>query len=199
MTRVTAASRLHLGLFRLPAEQETALPDRDGQLTIPCRHFGGAGLMIHQPGIQVSVHKAKTWSAQGPLAERALRFAHQFLDNSPELTPEAFALTVERCAPEHSGLGTGTQLGLAVAKALAVELGQPDWDASLLAQRIGRAERSAIGVHGFQQGGFLVDGGKSATTRVAPLVARCDVPAAWSILLVVPRAGAGIHGTEERA
>jgi beta-RFAP synthase len=153
--------------------------------------------MIDKPGIVVNVVPSTAWSATGPSAERALAYAHAFLCNSPELEQRPFELCVERCPPEHVGLGTGTQLGLAVAKALAAALRRPDWDACFLARRIGRGQRSGIGVHGFEHGGFLVDGGKGAATFVAPLIARHDFPSDWGILLVVPNNMHGVHGASE--
>jgi beta-RFAP synthase len=198
MIRVTTPSRLHFGLFRLPADEGDFRPDLGDKLTLPARSFGGVGLMIDKPGVQVSVAPAKAWSATGPLAERALAFAQTFLGSSPELAPHPFAITVEHCAPEHAGLGTGTQLGLAVSRALAAALGRPDWPSALLAGCVGRGQRSGVGVHGFQQGGFLVDGGKNATTILAPLVARHDFPADWAILLILPNDIQGVHGARER-
>ncbi len=88
------------------------------------RQYGGVGLMIDKPGVEVSVAAAPTWSATGPCAERALAFAQQFMRLDPK-SDAAFAITVEQCASEHTGLGAGTQLGLAVAKALAIALGEP--------------------------------------------------------------------------
>src|SRR5947209_3789685 len=127
MIRVTTASRLHFGLFRLPAK---------GGLRMPVRHFGGVGLMIDKPGARLSAAPAEVWSATGPCAERVLAYAQEFLHNCPEIPPHAFALAVERAAPEHVGLGTGTQLALGFAKALAMALGRPDWDSALLARRV---------------------------------------------------------------
>jgi beta-ribofuranosylaminobenzene 5'-phosphate synthase len=198
MIRVSAPSRLHFGLLRLPAADDGFWPDREGNPTISARRFGGVGLMISQPGVQVSLAPAHDWSATGPCARRALAYARQFLRNSPELEPRAFALTVERCAPEHVGLGTGSQLGLTVARALSVALGRSEWDACWLGRRLGRGLRSSIGIHGFQHGGFLVDGGKSAFAAAAPLVARHDFPEEWAILLMLPRDAQGVHGLEER-
>jgi beta-ribofuranosylaminobenzene 5'-phosphate synthase len=195
MIRLASPSRLHFGLFRLPSPE--AWPDLGGNFTVPARHFGGVGLMIDKPGIQMSAAPAKVWSATGPLAERALAYAHEFLQNSPDIEPQAFALNIEHCAPEHVGLGTGTQLGLTVAKALATALGRPDLDAVQCAGRVGRGRRSGIGVHGFQHGGLLVDGGKNVVTALAPLVARHEFPADWAILLVLPQAAKGVSGPQE--
>ena len=197
MIRVTAPSRLHFGLFRLPSEKDDYWPDLEGKLTVPARHFGGIGLMIDRPGVRISIEHADSWSATGPSAERALAFARQFMHNSPELPPQAFQITVEHCASEHVGLGTGTQLGLAVAKALAFSENRRDWDAVELARRLGRGLRSGIGIHGFEHGGFLVDGGKTRETRLAPLVARHAFPEDWSVLLLVPQNQQGVHGFQE--
>jgi len=195
MIRLASPSRLHFGLFRLPTPE--AWPDLSGKLSVPARHFGGVGLMIDKPGIQLTVAPAKVWSATGPLAERALAYSHELLQNSPDLGPQAFALNIEHCAPEHVGLGTGTQLGLTVAKALATALGRPDLDAVQCAGRVGRGRRSGIGVHGFQHGGLLVEGGKNAVTSLAPLIARHAFPADWAILLVLPEAAKGVSGPQE--
>ena len=191
MIRVSAPSRLHFGLFHIPSEQ-------DAVAAVPPRQYGGVGLMIDKPGVKVSLAPAAAWSATGPCADRALAFAREFMRQCPEIEA-IFALTVERCAAQHVGLGTGTQLGLAVAKALAIALGQPEWTAAELARRIGRGLRSGIGVHGFDNGGLIVDGGKGALTTIAPLVARREFPSDWAILLIVPNHTQGVHGDQERA
>ena len=66
MIRLTAPSRLHFGLFALPARGVTHWPNVEGQPTIPARRFGGVGLMIDQPGVQVTVRPASQWSGAGP-------------------------------------------------------------------------------------------------------------------------------------
>src|SRR5262249_44297561 len=65
------------------------------------------------------------------------------------------------------------------------------------ARRVGRGLRSALGIHGFAHGGFLVDGGKSRITRIAPLIARFPFPEAWRVLLVLFPEAAGHHGIRE--
>jgi beta-ribofuranosylaminobenzene 5'-phosphate synthase len=196
MVRVIAPSRLHFGLFRLPSEPNGLLQGNES-LVLAERYFGGVGLMIDKPGIQVEVAPAQVWSATGPLADRALAYAQTFARNCPEFETQAFTIDVIQTAPEHVGLGTGTQLGLAVARAIALAMGKPEWDAPFLAGRIGRGLRSGIGVHGFQRGGFLVDGGKKAGTSLAPLIVRHAFPDEWAILLILPRDSQGVHGLQE--
>ena len=197
MTRVTAPSRLHFGLLSLPAAGRDRWPGLDGDPGQPARHFGGVGLMVDRPGLVVGVEPATDWSATGPLADRALAFARRVVDSLPAGERRPFRVVVESAPAEHTGLGVGTQLGLAVARAIAVESGH-DWPATELATRAGRGERSAIGVHGFAAGGLIVEGGKRPGEAVSPLVGRYAVPAEWAILLVTPPAAADWYGGRER-
>ena len=70
------------------------------------------------------VGRAERLSAAGPLAERALQFARQFAAHGSRPSAAAASepachIEIESAPPEHVGLGTGTQLGLAVAAGLA--------------------------------------------------------------------------------
>jgi beta-RFAP synthase len=105
---------------------------------------------------------------------------------------------VERCPAEHTGLGVGTQLGLAVAKALAVAQGSPHDPAAALATRIGRGERSAIGIHGFDSGGLIVEGGKQPGQDVSPLVEHVTLPDVWRVVVFTPPGADRWHGDDER-
>ncbi len=184
--RVQTSSRLHFGMLSL-AEEESDSPTG--------RQFGGVGLMVRAPGVAVRVRRAAGWAARGPLAGRALEFARWACQALPAVG--AIDVTVENAAPEHVGLGTGTQLGLAVAQAAAQLAGRADLDACRLAALVGRGQRSALGIHGFARGGFLVEAGKRPGGAVAPLIARMDFPDSWRILLILPRGRHGLHGPPE--
>src|SRR5207248_259255 len=93
--------------------------------------------------------------------------------------------------------GTGTQLGLAVALAMVKSSGVSDVDGPDLARRVGRGARSALGVHGFAQGGFLVEAGKRDGDPLAPLVARSAFPETWRVVVALPPGEPGIHGRQE--
>jgi beta-RFAP synthase len=191
MVRVQTASRLHFGVLSLSGAGPAG------------RRFGGVGLMVRRPGLCVRVDAAPAWSATGPLAERALAFAHRFAQAVRQegvADPAPRHLVVETAAPEHAGLGTGTQLGLAVGRALAASWGLAG-DVAELARRVGRGRRSALGAHGFALGGFLVEAGKGGDDWLAPLVARLPFPESWRVLLVLPAGEglgvAGLHGAGE--
>jgi beta-RFAP synthase len=201
MIRVHAPSRLHFGLFGMTppgADSARYWPNRQGEPVLTARYFGGAGLMVQRPGLRLTVSPAPGWYARGPLAERALAYARHFLQTLPLHALPPQQIIVEAAAPEHVGLGTGTQLGLAVAHVLAVAAGLPDLGATELARRVGRGARSALGVHGFGAGGFLVDGGKREADALASLVARAAFPEDWRVVLALPSSGPGLHGVSER-
>jgi beta-RFAP synthase len=201
MTRVRTASRLHFGLLGLGPDAPGGAgrwPNRLGEPVLPARRFGSVGLMVEAPGVELTVTPARGWSAQGPLAERALAFARHFVHNTQPHQVPPHQIVIEHAAPEHMGLGTGTQLALAVGRALAVVSGLVDSDVPALARLMGRGLRSALGVHGFAHGGFLVDGGKGVVDGLAPLVARVPFPPDWRLVLVLPPWGPGLHGLPER-
>lgn len=189
MVVLRTGSRLHFGLLGVGAA-----PARPG---LTARRFGGVGLMVESPGLWLEALPAPAWSAEGALAGRALAFAERFARSFPleAVRPQHFR--VRSAPPEHAGLGTGTQLGLAVARLAAAASGRPDLSAAELAVRVGRGRRSGLGVHGFAHGGLLVDGGKGAADAVAPLVARFAFPPEWLVVLVVPPWSQGLHGDAE--
>lgn len=183
--QIEAPSRLHFGLLALNPD----LP----------RRFGGVGVMIKQPGSVLRVESADTFGVSGRLSHRLEEFAQRYCQHIGMALPAAH-FVLERNAPEHSGFGTGTQVGLLTAKALALLSGDLQTTAPELAERIGRCGRSGIGVHGFEQGGLLVDSGKSKQDKVATLVARHAVPSDWRFVVVIPKELQGLHGgAEEQA
>ncbi|MFO0841006.1 MAG: hypothetical protein U0797_01225 [Gemmataceae bacterium] len=163
-------------------------------------------MMIDAPGLSLRVEPSNGWSAEGPLAERALEFAYRAVGLAPAvrtagINPAAHLpprrIIVESAPREHVGLGVGTQLGLAVARGLAASWGI-EASVPALAKSVGRGLRSALGVYGFEQGGVLVEAGK-VNNELSPLVARLPFPEAWRVVFVVPSTATGRHGAEERA
>jgi beta-RFAP synthase len=145
--------------------------------------------MVESPAVGVAVEVAEDWSAEGPSAERALAVAQRVAPDRPH------RIVVGVCPPEHIGLGVGTQLSLAVARAII----GPETATAELARLAGRGNRSGIGVHGFERGGFLVDGGKREGDELAPLIVLAEFPADWRIVLLTPKVESSWHGDRERA
>ena len=184
MIEVVAPSRLHFGMLSF-AQGDT-------------RQFGGIGAMIDRPGVRLKIEPAAKFEVHGPLRTRALKIVEQFCQALEIAGRPACRMDVESAPPEHVGLVTGTQLGMAIAVGLAAFLERDDLDYLTLAGAVGRGERSAIGTHGFAQGGLLVEAGKYEGEAFSPLVARVELPEAWRFVLITPQGERGLSGDAER-
>ena len=95
------------------------------------------------------------------------------------------------------GLGTGTQLGLAVARALATPAGLTGPAVDLAPRRPGAA--FGAGHPRFRPRRLPGRSGQALPDEgVSPLVARAAFPEAWRVVLVLPAGGQGLHGHHER-
>jgi beta-RFAP synthase len=178
---VETAARLHFGVL-----------DLRGALG---RRFGGIGAAVPAPTLLLSASPADTLSVTGEDADRAEGFARQILAH--HRVERGAVLHVERALPPHAGLGSGTQLGLAVARALAEIYGLPT-DAPGLACATGRGQRSAIGTWTFEGGGLVLEGGRyPGSGRVAPLLARLPFPPSWRCVIAVPDSVSRMTGAAE--
>jgi beta-ribofuranosylaminobenzene 5'-phosphate synthase len=184
---VRAPARLHLGFL-----------DPSGSLG---RRFGSLGLVVDgwETAVEMAAARRDELSAVDPAAQSELDRAATFLQRLREHTGhmEPVALRLLATMPAHAGLGSGTQLALAVGRAFTRWHGL-NIDAATLAGWLGRGARSGIGIGGFEQGGLLVDGGPGADERAAPVLARVDLPAAWRIVLVLDERRRGLSGNAER-
>jgi beta-ribofuranosylaminobenzene 5'-phosphate synthase len=182
---VETSARLHFGLL-----------DLGGVLG---RRFGGIGTSAPGPTLLVSARHAGTLEVAGDDSGRAEQFARRFLAGMGSGEQSGAHIAVHRSLPAHAGLGSGTQLALAVGRALAelrgLTIGAPE-----LAKAVGRARRSAIGTWTFAGGGLVVEGGHGASGEcVAPLLARLPFPPGWHCVVAVPDSEAGINGGAEDA
>ena len=179
---VTVPARLHLGFI-----------DLEGGLG---RRFGSVGLAVSGLDAVVEAKAARQSGVEGDPSGRArelLDLAAQQLGLS-----RGTRLRVRAAPPRHAGLGSGTQLALAVGAAVAAAHGRP-FDPRAMAPQLGRGARSGVGVAVFEQGGFIVDGGRGARPQVAPVLARYFFPSEWRVVLIHDSAHEGLHGQAERA
>jgi beta-RFAP synthase len=181
---VRTGARLHFGVL-----------DLRGALG---RRFGGLGAGIPSPSLMLEAARADDGAvAEGPDAERAAEFARRFL--AFHHLDGGARVIVHQQIPAHAGLGSGTQLGLSVARALA-ELYGLSTEPGELASAVSRGQRSAIGTWAFTLGGFIVEGGRRpGESGVAPLIGRYEVPARWRCVVAVPPGSPGLSGEAEAA
>ncbi len=108
-------------------------------------------------------------------------------------------LNAVQLPPRHSGLGSGTQIAITSTTTLNQFFQLPTPSIAELSVAVGRGTRSAIGSHGFAEGGFLVDQGKSANEAIASLDFHTDFPRDWPIVLMFPDQPVGLAGEQEQA
>lgn len=179
---VTTSSRLHMGFF-----------DLNGGLG---RRFGSIGLALQAPTTALIVSPAKEISASGDGANRAIKIA-QLLFQALNLDA-GIHIQLKQNIPEHSGLGSGTQLSLAIGLSLSKLYGL-DLTVNDIAVLTKRGARSGIGLGTFAQGGLIVDGGRTLQSAIPPVIAHADFPQDWPILLIFDRSHQGVHGDQEIA
>jgi beta-ribofuranosylaminobenzene 5'-phosphate synthase len=178
--RVIAPARLHLGFL-----------DLNGGLG---RRYGSIGLSVDAPVTDLTIHRATAFSASGPEAERVGALLPRFAKHFG--LEDAFAADVASAIPAHAGLGSGTQLALAVGAAV-IRLSGMAADPRTLGELVDRGARSAIGMAAFTDGGFIIDGGRGTRDQAPPVIVRAAFPDDWRILLVLDRTAIGVHGDRE--
>jgi beta-RFAP synthase len=184
---VKTPARLHLGLI-----------DLNGDLG---RMFGGLGVGIDHPNVIVEAEQSKKFSIEGQETEIVNALAKRFFTAYP-MQPTVH-INVKQAIPAHVGLGSGTQLSLAIAVALA-KLFNVKASTQELTVAMDRARRTGIGTAIFEKGGFVVDGGKAITNpdtpaKFPPLIYRQPFPTEWRFIVAIPNLIEGLSNSEENS
>lgn len=120
--------------------------------------------------------------------------------------PSKARITVKEEIPRHVGLGSGTQLSLAVAVALA-RLSGLRANILELAKVMGRGSFSGVGTAVFKHGGFVLEGGQSVSGRgesldrsvsMPPIILHYPFPAKWRFVVATPNVQRGFTDEEEK-
>ncbi len=187
--RVSAPARLHLGFLDLNGSSG--------------RKFGSIGLAIDTHQTVIEVQRAETLRFDGiiPIAtqQKVTQLVSQFysaIGQHISIDQRGVVISFKQLIPEHSGLGSGTQLALCVGTALC-RLHNIPITTPQLAASLGRGARSGIGITTFDQGGFVVDAGLGEQSLVPALIAHYSFPEQWRIVLIMDPQHQGVHGTKE--
>ncbi len=186
---VVTGCRIHFGLCPLAGQKQK---------------FAGLGASLKSPGHRIHFSPAKRLVVEGIDKQRVLKVikrivAEDQLKDCGGVSRDIESLPVRVCGQQtiqpHQGLGSGTQLELAIAHGLTrfFEIGTFDgWQAAPLLQR---GNRSKVGTHAYLTGGLIFDSGDG--TWESPIIHRMDVPDAWRVLLVLPKTVRGLSGIAE--
>jgi beta-RFAP synthase len=181
IVKVSAPGRLHLGFL-----------DLHGGLG---RLFGSLGLGLHEIYTELEASRAGELQIVGPSSARAHKYAERMLAHLN--IRKGVRLEISKAIPEHAGLGSGTQMALAVGTAIC-QLFDENLSLSDIARVLDRGNRSGIGIGAFASGGFIVDGGRSPETEVPPVISQLHFPDSWRFLLILDKKQQGVHGEQEK-
>lgn len=179
--RIVAPSRIHFGLLSV---------DKDAE-----RRFGGVGVMLDQPALELRIRRSPSSEYIGELAGRAKGFVEHWQNHTGIHQP--VTCEILRSPPQHVGLGLGTQLGLSVAWALDSLFDRDDVPLEDRAASVDRGKRSAVGTHGFVSGGMIVEDGKGAGETIGVLRERIALPEDWRVVLFRIAGVSGLAGAAE--
>lgn len=181
---VTSAARLHMGFF-----------DLNGSTG---RMFGSLGLAIDAPCTQIEITKSEKTVVEGVDSNHLSKNIDKIVKSLKILhkISQQFSVKINQSIPQHTGLGSGTQMALALGAGLnrLFNLGLTVPQIAALTQR---GSRSGIGIGTFEYGGLVVDGGRGEVDLPPPIIARHDFPQEWPILLILDNAEQGAHGEHE--
>jgi beta-ribofuranosylaminobenzene 5'-phosphate synthase len=172
--QILAHARLHMGFYDLSFKADQ-------------QQFGSVGLSLQAPTLSLELGIGDTESS--PELLTLLQKASTAFD----ITMPIYA-KLQQAIPRHAGLGSGTQMALALAAGLnqLTNIG-----VEIIAHEFNRGARSGIGIGAFAQGGFLVDAGKQKSAFPS-IIERMDFPQDWRILLVSDDSQVGVHGASEK-
>jgi beta-ribofuranosylaminobenzene 5'-phosphate synthase len=176
---VATSARLHFGFL-----------DPSGRGPRP---FGSFGLALDRPRTRLTLRRGEELEVTGVDCARALPYLRSIAWSFGLRT--AYHLHLDEAIPSHAGLGSGTQLALAIGSAVAALEGLP-LDLTEIAKRLDRGKRSGIGIGTFGQGGAVLDGGPGDGT-LPPMLSRLPFPDDWRVLLIFDPAVKGLHGRNE--
>ncbi len=176
---VNAFARLHMGFLDLNGSKG--------------RRFGSLGVGLDGPDtlIELAVGDNVFEEAETDYIQhtKLLILRHANIQS-------AISIKVHREIPRHFGLGSGTQMALAIGMGIN-RLFNLNWTLTDITRITKRGMRSGIGIGTFAQGGLVLDGGRGANTIVPPILMQQAFPQQWSILLIFDHHDVGLHGNEE--
>ncbi|WP_290595952.1 MULTISPECIES: beta-ribofuranosylaminobenzene 5'-phosphate synthase [unclassified Archaeoglobus] len=187
--------------LRTPSRIHITLIDLNGSIG---RVDGGVGLALDEPRVELTAKESEDVVIKGS-ALNLSRFKNS-ASKMMEFCGKGAEINVLSDYEAHVGLGSGTQISLAVGRAFS-ELYGLNLTTRQIAEIMGRGGTSGIGVAVFDHGGFVVDGGHSrkekkdflpssaSRAKPAPLIARHDFPD-WEVIIAVPNLK-GFSGKKE--
>ncbi|NMC05844.1 MAG: hypothetical protein GYA24_11560 [Candidatus Lokiarchaeota archaeon] len=204
--QITTPSRIHATLI-----------DMNGSIG---RIDGGIGFTLSNPRWKIDFETVESSPAVLDVPEEVegdyvVALLKDILKNFRKPFDQAnIHVKVREIIPRHVGLGSKTQLALALADGVSrlLKLENTPLSKEVLASVVKRGGTSGIGVTSYFHGGIIIDGGhefgagrekdsflpsSASSARPAPVLSRDDLPESWCAVVGIPILEKGAHDAEE--
>jgi beta-ribofuranosylaminobenzene 5'-phosphate synthase len=185
--------------IKTPSRLHFTLIDLNGELG---RLDGGIGITLSEPNWIINIERSIKWS----IPEQCTQIVQLI---KKHLKPSKnYKIDLESSILDHVGLGSYTQLSLAIAHGISKFEGE-ERTVQDLASIVGRGSTSGIGVAAYDNGGFILDAGHSisekseflpshfSNAKPAVVLQRLNLPLDWYFVVTIPDIGQGKYGAEE--
>ena len=194
--RIVTPSRLHFGLIDLNGSSG--------------RIDGGMGVALEKPGWEIEASESSEFHVEGEGQILGRELLTHLCENIQNLQVPVNIL-IRESLPQHIGLGSKTQLALAIATGV-LRINGYQKDLRTLANIMGRGGTSGIGVSAFDKGGCILDAGHSfgpngeknsflpssaSNAKPPPVVMQSLVPKDWKFIIGLPSVKQGASGLSE--
>ncbi|HME54644.1 MAG TPA: beta-ribofuranosylaminobenzene 5'-phosphate synthase [Candidatus Lokiarchaeia archaeon] len=200
-----------------PSRIHATLIDMNGSLG---RIDGSVGFTLANPGWKIIFETINDTQLkislprhfEGNYVEKLVHDILQQYNMSAETA--SMKISVMETISRHIGLGSKTQLALALADGISrlLKLEGTPLSKEILASVVKRGGTSGIGVTSYFIGGFIIDGGhdygegkekysflpsSASNAAPAPVLFRDELPDEWRIVIAIPHLVQGAHDAEE--
>jgi len=170
---VKTPSRLHLGFFDFH--------NMKGR-------YGSVGVAIEKPNFIIEAKISGRVEITGSEKERALRYVNLFMKKFN--LKKNVKIRILKSIPEHTGLGSGTQLALAIGTAIS-KLSDLKISTEDIARIADRGKFSGVGIYAFIKGGFIIDSESMGFYS--------NLPENWFWIVALLKNKKGLSGRKENA
>ena len=171
--KIVANSRLHFGFLNLKSSSPYS--------------YGGMGLSIAKHPTILRVSRASKFESNLKKTLRDKIFT--FLCNNS--LSKKIRIDCIESPQKHIGLGTGTQLILAIEEAIS-----KFYRFNENINFFKRNYRSGVGINSYKNGGFIVDSPKN-NLLTNEIIFKAKFPKEWKIILLFDSKAKGLHGSTE--
>ena len=180
MIKIKTPARLHFGVINIK--------------NADFRFYGSLGLALENPYNLIEILPSNKLSFNNFKRNDIIERVKSLVDKTP--LERKISVNLIKEIPAHVGLGSTTQLTLAISEGyfLANNL---NFDPYKYAADLQIGKISGIGLGAYLYGGFLIDKGKNSPDEIPIIEFRSEFPDDWAFILILDKSKKRVYGEEE--